>query len=510
MFVDLKRIGVTTDSQNIAVKLPVGQDGALAETYAEFSDIISALMATTPEQLKHSLENLEWIKVQGDGQGYAPLIDLTAAQDNGRGMVRMLQSEIGPNQLQQIDMTEAVVSDAVDTADQGPNAVAPGAAPVGAGADAQAGMPALAAGSDGHNPQLPFDSSFGKQDSSGASYPTRQDRGVPEHVLKQPQPHLFDPHGPKPPAQKVASKQPAHVQTSIETTGSNDAPPAATQIEASSTKGIRSNASPVSGLSASPHVAAGGDQADQGTGRQFLDLGGGNREAQQLMKNETNDRLSKDPSHDNFRPVMWENTTETSVDTQESLNGQGRATSRIALQPAARMKMGSAMGAENVSGHPETVSQSSDHQTNVIRQIVQRMTLHTQGMQSTMTVRLKPEFLGNVHMQISTGNQQVVVRLATESLAVKEMVEQGLVYLKAELQQHGLEIDKFDVFVAGDKEGSNPGQDLAGFRQTLKERYRDGRAQNSNTSRNQEETAPTVQEEQGRGERQTGEIDYFA
>jgi flagellar hook-length control protein FliK len=43
-----------------------------------------------------------------------------------------------------------------------------------------------------------------------------------------------------------------------------------------------------------------------------------------------------------------------------------------------------------------------------------------------------------------------MVRISAESNAVKEMIEQNLPVLKNDLQQHGLEIDKFDVYVGHD------------------------------------------------------------
>jgi flagellar hook-length control protein FliK len=106
--------------------------------------------------------------------------------------------------------------------------------------------------------------------------------------------------------------------------------------------------------------------------------------------------------------------------------------------------------------------------TDVIRQIVQRMTLRTEKQQSHMMIKLKPDFLGNVRLHVTTENQQVTVRMEAESMMVKEIIEHNMPHLKAELQHHGLEIDKFDVFVGHDNDESRNGQQQAGFRQGLK------------------------------------------
>jgi flagellar hook-length control protein FliK len=93
-----------------------------------------------------------------------------------------------------------------------------------------------------------------------------------------------------------------------------------------------------------------------------------------------------------------------------------------------------------------------DTQTDVIRQIVDRMTLRSDRGQSQMHIKLKPEFLGDLRLQVTTENHHVMIRITAESPAVKEMIEQNLQFLKTELQHHGLQIDKFDVFVGQDQE----------------------------------------------------------
>lgn len=93
-----------------------------------------------------------------------------------------------------------------------------------------------------------------------------------------------------------------------------------------------------------------------------------------------------------------------------------------------------------------------DMQTDVIRQIVARMTLRGDSGRPEMQIKLKPEFLGDLRLHITTENQHVMVRITADSPAVKEMIEQNLQFLKSELQQHGLQIDKFDVFVGQENE----------------------------------------------------------
>jgi flagellar hook-length control protein FliK len=135
-----------------------------------------------------------------------------------------------------------------------------------------------------------------------------------------------------------------------------------------------------------------------------------------------------------------------------------------------RLEAKSGQGVVPATGEKEIVPQDKALQSDVIRQIVQRMALHTQGGQSKMVIHLKPEYLGNVHMQVLTENHQVTVRMMADSIGVKEIVEQNLQHLRAEMQHHGLEIQKFDVFVANDNGGWKSGQEQAGFRESLRQR----------------------------------------
>jgi flagellar hook-length control protein FliK len=100
----------------------------------------------------------------------------------------------------------------------------------------------------------------------------------------------------------------------------------------------------------------------------------------------------------------------------------------------------------------------------VIQQIVNSAKLRLNGGQSEMRIQLKPEHLGQVRLNISTDQHQVVVKVVAELPAVKELLETNLPQLRSELQGQGLEIDKFDVSVGGDAESQNKGQQTWGQR----------------------------------------------
>jgi flagellar hook-length control protein FliK len=154
------------------------------------------------------------------------------------------------------------------------------------------------------------------------------------------------------------------------------------------------------------------------------------------------------------------------------------------------------------------VAPSREMQNNIIRQIVRRMTLHSSGLKSRMNLQLKPEFLGNVHMQITTEQQQVTVRMTAESIVVKELIEQQIQHLRSELQQHGLEIDKFEVFVGNGSENWKSSQENAAFRRAL-HRKGSGRTEQPGDDLGEDNDHASDGDKMPLRSR-TREIDYFA
>jgi len=91
-------------------------------------------------------------------------------------------------------------------------------------------------------------------------------------------------------------------------------------------------------------------------------------------------------------------------------------------------------------------------QTDVLTQLIRRAVLNLRNGQTEIKIDLKPEFLGHIRMHISTENQQVLVRMLTEIPFVKEIIENNINQLKTDLQNQGLEVDKFEVFVSRDSD----------------------------------------------------------
>jgi hypothetical protein len=83
-------------------------------------------------------------------------------------------------------------------------------------------------------------------------------------------------------------------------------------------------------------------------------------------------------------------------------------------------------------------------------QIVQKALLSFHNGQHEVQLHLKPEFLGQIRMQIISEGQQVAIKMVAELPFVKDMLENNLHQLKADLQSQGLDIDELEVSVAHD------------------------------------------------------------
>ena len=112
-------------------------------------------------------------------------------------------------------------------------------------------------------------------------------------------------------------------------------------------------------------------------------------------------------------------------------------------------------GAVSHSKEPQVFTKSD--QANTLRQVVNKVVFNLGNGRSEFKIDLKPESLGHLKMQILTENHHVTVRIVAENPLVKEMIEGNLAQLKANFQNQGLEIEKFDVSVAQDSNKNGAG-----------------------------------------------------
>ncbi len=113
----------------------------------------------------------------------------------------------------------------------------------------------------------------------------------------------------------------------------------------------------------------------------------------------------------------------------------------------------------------ETHTVQKPLQSDVMSQLVEKAVLNLKNGQTSIRISLKPETLGHLRMHITTENNQVMIKILTEIPLVKEIIETNVNQLRAELQNQGLEIDKFDVSVDHGS-NKNKGTENLPFRKT--------------------------------------------
>jgi flagellar hook-length control protein FliK len=116
---------------------------------------------------------------------------------------------------------------------------------------------------------------------------------------------------------------------------------------------------------------------------------------------------------------------------------------------------------ETTSATKEAEAGQQELRTRTMEQIVRRAVIQVREGQHEARIDLKPDFLGHVRMQVITDNQLVTVKILTEFGFVKDMIENNIHQLKADLQQQGLDVDKVDVSVSRDTDGNKHSQENA-------------------------------------------------
>lgn len=159
---------------------------------------------------------------------------------------------------------------------------------------------------------------------------------------------------------------------------------------------------------------------------------------------------------------------------------------------------------ESTSSSKEAEAVPRELRPQTMEQIVRRAVIQVRDGQHEARIDLKPEFLGHVRMQVITANQQVTVKILTEFGFVKDMIENSVQQLKAELQQQGLEVDKVDVSVSRDSQGNKHPQENMEHAGNRRHRA------DANDSGNEREEQPELPKRFSRRAGGPATVDYFA
>ncbi len=105
------------------------------------------------------------------------------------------------------------------------------------------------------------------------------------------------------------------------------------------------------------------------------------------------------------------------------------------------------------AGLPENTIYKAPIESRVIDQIINRLSVRSNGSQSEVKIQLDPPSLGRVRMNIVTSGDGVRTVIVAENQAVKQVIENNLSQLRDSMLSQGLKLDGFSVLVGGD---SNP------------------------------------------------------
>jgi flagellar hook-length control protein FliK len=179
-----------------------------------------------------------------------------------------------------------------------------------------------------------------------------------------------------------------------------------------------------------------------------------------------------------------------------------------AIQDATRT-MTEKTGAIQIAPSERTEATATQRfQATVMDQIVDKANLRSVQGRSEIQIRLKPDFLGNVQMNIAADKEQVVVRMITDHPVVKEVVEANLHHLKTELQHQGLTIDRFEVTVNPD---AGQQQNREQFAQMFKNpSFQNGRRQGSDQEPETNHRENGNREDGHPADAKTDGVNYFA
>jgi flagellar hook-length control protein FliK len=468
--VRLQSLGIDSGSQKIAVKMHLQGEGTAQDDPNGFAAIMSALMGLPSEELRLSLNRLDWVPLEDESGQLVPLIDMTAPDDSGFQLIAQLLEAAGqdalddrsPNSLLPLPMEsiprDVFLASAIDTAmmGAGENFTAKEGAlffftpPPLPGAEVKLmaaegtvehlktlptpmSNPEVKTSQTAPNPDIPIGTpgaelkkdATGDADFSMNAPPGESTTGGKEAFLRAHEK-----------ASEVLPGRPLTLPKAEKPADSPPEPAPESRLKTAST--TKSAEQGMTQTQATFHLKA----VDQPTETFALPS---DKPAGAVTKNMESLERSGFAGDAHVGPAQ---------DVTPDTSSQGGMAGREQPTPAPTPTKPQSDFVERTAdlfNEKMTSPPSRDPAADIMRQIVARMSMRNDRLQSHMQVRLKPEFLGDVRLQITTENHQVMVRISADSVAVKEMIEQNVVLLKNELQQHGLQIGKFDVFVGHDE-----------------------------------------------------------
>lgn len=188
------------------------------------------------------------------------------------------------------------------------------------------------------------------------------------------------------------------------------------------------------------------NQADQNKQLDVLNLvkgqeqtGDGNLSLGKMMK-----ELSAVKEGKNFQSEVKKMAAEMDtvrVVSETNFNGQKGSGTENGQSFAFLNKNGTGLAVQNGQN---TVSQQLER-NNLINQITQQIKRYHQTGNKQIELKLEPDFLGKVKMNLSVEGKEVSAKLLVDNIYVKNILDQNISELKNSLTKQGFNIDSFNV-----------------------------------------------------------------
>ena len=536
--------GGTGSPDKIAIQLDAKADTPAPQNAESFLACLGDLLSMSEEEVKSSLNQLDWVPVGDNGEMLTAVLDLPSeVTEDGTPLENLLLSQmmaLPPNETNPLQETVDPSPQSSDTGVESEN-VAPearesanakksmtrwGLARI-EGAPSQASQTATNA-SDNSLPQAPAGET--KRSAEAVSVPEKpgpievaeakvkapvvQETSDPQTARQQKTPTDAMPTSKGNPTETVEIPNDktegqkersgdAHVPIKpIEKTALKEAPDAQASTNTLPTGKHTEIDRNLEGRNQGKIIQPGRSEPQ---GNELRPVPNQNHQDQEAEPSPHRTASLKTPGNENPGLSNQNHAHDGEPETQGQHHRENHVTAPKIVESAGIERYESTLPSEKA----DSPASARTMQQDVFRQIVDRMALRKEGSQSQVSIKLKPEFLGNLKVQISTEHHNVVVRMTAESTAVKEMIENGLATLKAEFQQHGLTIDKFDVFVGQENESWRQRQQQTAARQNRRENGRKTGGLNKEDD-GARDIGPLAAEASGNTRVNMNEVDFFA
>ena len=84
-------------------------------------------------------------------------------------------------------------------------------------------------------------------------------------------------------------------------------------------------------------------------------------------------------------------------------------------------------------------------ESHIVEQTIHHLSLHSRGDSSSITIKLHPEELGELHLRMVMEGDQLKLHLHAQTQQVQEVLERNFPRLRDSLQDHGVFVDQFQV-----------------------------------------------------------------